>query len=221
MINNSFDGILTRTLDENRRLPFGEAVKLAQEQYALVVKACNESSNPKAIEVPIAAAKPALPEVASQKEDQEKDTSSGSKGKGESPRNVIQLVYEQFLADHDLLKPTEDTITCGFCGKKMKNITRHIDSAHGVKPIIYKKIFNLPDDMRLDSIKSKEMAEKRGAKMKGKKRNKPVPTDGAATDGQETETSLQTPLDSPVEHGKDTAAVQNPESEDKTDAPAQ
>lgn len=179
-MNELFNSIFMRILDENRRLPFEDAIELAKKQYALVVKAGNASLDSDVIDVSTSDAKAALPGGATKKEGLAQG--GASVPTKTEPRKVVSLEYERFLADPELLKPGKDTITCGFCGIKMQNITRHIDSAHGVKPVTYLRMFNLPEDMRLDSLASQEKAVARGAKLKGTTRKTPTTADPTTGD---------------------------------------
>jgi len=60
----------------------------------------------------------------------------------------------------------KDTITCMLCGKEMKTLSRHLKTAHDMKPTEYRKRFDIPRTQPLAarnySESRREMAKERG-----------------------------------------------------------
>ncbi|KIH76820.1 transcriptional regulator, MucR family [Geoalkalibacter ferrihydriticus] len=59
-----------------------------------------------------------------------------------------------------------DKITCMLCGKEMKTLSRHLKTAHDLKPAEYRKKFDIPRTQplaaRAYSEKRRQMAKDRG-----------------------------------------------------------
>lgn len=60
----------------------------------------------------------------------------------------------------------KDKITCMLCGKEMKTLSRHLKTAHDMKPTEYRKRFDIPRTQPLAarnySESRREMAKERG-----------------------------------------------------------
>lgn len=75
-------------------------------------------------------------------------------------------------------------VICMICGKEMKTLTRHIKTAHGLKPAEYRKQFDIPrtqpltaraysetrKQMAIDRGLGENLAKARAAKAKAKKK---------------------------------------------------
>jgi hypothetical protein len=175
-MNSLYDSIFARVLDEKHKLPLEDIIKLTNKLYNMAIDTYKEIGV-KTFDIPAIPSNSVLPENISQKEDKEKNIAFKNKEDIKWFTNVIKYEYEYFLKNRDLLFPQEDSIACGFCGKKEKNITRHLYVVHGIKPDSYKKIFGLPYDMRLDCINSQKIAKEKGAKIRDIRKNKSISAD--------------------------------------------
>lgn len=66
--------------------------------------------------------------------------------KGEAPAVQGPGITEESTAPAISLRKSlgKNVITCMLCGKQMKTLARHLNTAHGMKPGEYRKQFNIP-----------------------------------------------------------------------------